>query len=76
MTFPFLTPIHYTILHQSWLFATQTLLKFSLFLQYTRCSIGTSLEWTTTKKSISQEEKSDSEDEWLSDKSWEKWEVR
>jgi hypothetical protein len=24
-TFPFLTPIHYTILHQPWLFATQTL---------------------------------------------------
>jgi hypothetical protein len=25
LTFPFLTPIHYTILHQPWLFATQTL---------------------------------------------------
>jgi hypothetical protein len=24
-TFPFLTPIHYTILHQPWLFVTQTL---------------------------------------------------
>jgi hypothetical protein len=25
LTFPCLTPIHYTILHQQWLFATQTL---------------------------------------------------
>jgi hypothetical protein len=25
LTFPFLTPIHYTIIHQPWLFATQTL---------------------------------------------------
>jgi hypothetical protein len=49
LTFPFLTPFHYTILHQPWLFATQTLYNFPLLLQYTRCSIDTSWEWTTTK---------------------------
>jgi hypothetical protein len=49
LIFPFLTPIHYTNLHQPWLFTTQTLKNFPLLLQYTRCSIDTSWEWTTTK---------------------------
>jgi hypothetical protein len=49
LTFPFLTPIYYIILHQPWLFTTQTLYNFPLLLQNTRCSIGTSWEWTTTK---------------------------
>jgi hypothetical protein len=71
LTFPFPTLIHYTILHQPWLIATQTLQNFPLLLQYTRCNIGTSREWTTTKI-ISREEKSDWEDDWLSDNAWEK----
>jgi hypothetical protein len=54
LTFPFLTPNHYTIPRQPWLIATQTLLNFPLLLQYTRCSIGISWEWTTTKKLLAE----------------------
>ncbi len=48
LTFPFLTPIttSFSINHD---YLPHKLFRIFFLLQYTRCSIGTSWEWTTTK---------------------------